>query len=97
MRIVIFAAVCALPLAGCNQQQTAQLQQAASAAIGEAHQGLDAASAPLGQWKQQASAALGAAKQAVDSAAALNPEWKQQLDQLKQQASAAKGALKPSP
>lgn len=86
MRIVIFAAVCALPLAGCNQQQTAQLQQAASAAIGEAHQGLDAASA-----------ALGAAKQAVDSAAALNPEWKQQLDQLKQQASAAKGALKPSP
>ena len=94
MRIVMLATGSALLLAGCNQQQTTQLQQAASAAIGSVHQSVDGASAPLGQLKDQASAAIGAAKLAA-SAATQNPEVKQQMDKLKEQASALKGAILP--
>ncbi|UTH75914.1 hypothetical protein [Chromobacterium sp. IIBBL 290-4] len=83
-RILLLAAL--LPLAACTDQQTASLQQAASAAIGSAHQGIEQASAPLGKLKQQASAALGVAT-------VLNPELKQQVQQLKEQASALKGAV----
>ncbi|WP_199155170.1 hypothetical protein [Chromobacterium sp. ASV23] len=96
MRTVIIAACSALILAGCNQQQTSQLQQAASAAIGSVHQSVDGASAPLGQLQQQASAALGVAKQVGAAATVLNPELKQQVDKLKEQASALKGAIKPA-
>ncbi|WP_233201075.1 hypothetical protein [Chromobacterium alticapitis] len=96
MRTAMIAATSALLLAGCNQQQTAQLQEAASAAIGSVHQSVDGASAPLGQLHQQASAAMGAARQAVDAASALNPELKQQVDKLKEQASAVKDALQPA-
>ncbi|BEV72298.1 hypothetical protein THUN1379_17800 [Paludibacterium sp. THUN1379] len=75
-----------LPLAACSEQQATSLQQAASAAIGSAHQRIEQASAPLGQLKQQASAVLGVAT-------ALNPELQQQVKQLKEQASALKGVL----
>lgn len=85
----------ALGLAACGDKQTAQLQQSASAAIGEVRSTVEEASAPVGQLKQEASAALGAAVSKVGSAAAaLKPELQQQMDKLKQQASAVKEAVK---
>ncbi|OHX12210.1 lipoprotein [Chromobacterium sphagni] len=97
MRTPIFLLSATLALAGCNPQQTTQLQQAASAAIGSVHQGVDTASAPLGQLKEQASAALGVAKQMGAAATLLNPELKEQVDKLKRQASDIKGAIQPKP
>ncbi|KUM03097.1 hypothetical protein KIF53_00100 [Chromobacterium subtsugae] len=97
MRTPILLMSAALALAGCDQRQTAQLQQAASAAIGNVHQGVDAASAPLGQLKEQASAALGAAKQVGAAATLLNPELKEQVEKLKRQASDIQGAIQPKP
>ena len=82
-----------LLLAACSEQQTNQLQQAASAAIGTVHQQVKDASEPLGELKKQASSALGTAQKLGEAAAVLNPEIKEQVDQLKDQASAVKGVL----
>ncbi|AUH53100.1 hypothetical protein CXB49_21045 [Chromobacterium sp. ATCC 53434] len=94
MRTILIPLCASFAIAGCDQQQTTQLQQAASAAIGNVHKSVETASAPLGQLQQQASDALGAAKQ-IGSATLNNPEVKQQVDKLKEQASALKSAIKP--
>ena len=58
MNKLTIALLSAAALAGCTAEQTSQLQQQASAAIGGAHQVVQDSSAPLGELKQQASAAL---------------------------------------
>ncbi|OWY38092.1 hypothetical protein CEK28_14300 [Xenophilus sp. AP218F] len=80
-------------LAACSQEQAAQLQNTASAAIGAAHNTVKDASAPLADLKKQASAAVGIASKVGEAAAVFNPELKEQVDQLKEQASAAKGVI----
>lgn len=82
-----------LGLAACSDEQTAKLQQSASAAIGAVHATVEEASAPVGQLKQQASAVLGVAAKVGQAAAVLDPELKEQVDELKQQAAAAKEAV----
>lgn len=80
--------VVAVPLLGaCSDEQTASLQNQASAAIGSVHQVVRDSSAPLVQLKQQASAAIGSVHQVVRDSSA-------PLAQIQQQASAAIGAAK---
>ncbi|MFC3531431.1 hypothetical protein ACFOLG_04470 [Vogesella facilis] len=95
-----------LLLSACSAEQTAQLQQQASAAIGGVHQAVQDSSAPLAELKQQASAAIGSterlkqqasaaigvAKRVGAAAAMLDPELGQQIDEAKQQLDAAKQA-----
>ncbi|MCL6262417.1 hypothetical protein [Craterilacuibacter sp. RT1T] len=85
MRRLLIPALLILPLlSACSGEQTTQLQQAASSAIG-ALDGNDKQS--LEQLKNQASAAIGDAKQQLKDSSA-------PLGQLKQQASAAIGVAK---
>jgi len=106
MNKLTIALLSAAALAGCTAEQTSQLQQQASAAIGGAHKVVQDSSAPLGELKQQASAALadtaklkeqasaalGVAKRVGAAAAILNPELGQQIDEAKQQVDAVKQA-----
>lgn len=101
------APLCAVvvALSACSPEQTAQLQQQASAAIGSVHQVVQDSSAPLAELKQQASAAIGStdklkqqasaaigvAKRVGAAAAILNPELGQQIDEAKQAAGALTG------
>lgn len=91
---LLLVIVLSLGLAACSDEQTAKLQQSASAAIGAVHTTVEEASAPVGQLKQQASAALGVAAKVGQAAAILDPELKEQMDELKQQASSVKEAVK---
>lgn len=105
MRAVIVVLLASLGLAACSEQQTAKLQQDASAAIGGVHRVVADSSAPLGELRQKAgqlaqdaSAALGVATRVGKAAAALDPELGQQLDEARQQVDAVKeaaSALKP--
>ncbi|MEQ6289958.1 hypothetical protein ACFPAG_04945 [Vogesella sp. GCM10023246] len=93
-------------LSACSPEQTAQLQQQASAAIGSVHQVVQDSSAPLAELKQQASAAIGStdklkhqasaaigvAKRVGAAEAILDPELGQQIDAAKQQVDAVKQA-----
>lgn len=60
-------------LGACSQQQSEQAQQAASAAIGIAHQRLQDSSVPLARLRQQASQAAAAAKQQAQTLVTDNP------------------------
>lgn len=109
MRAVMVGLLASVGLAACSEQQTAKLQQDASAAIGGVHRVVADSSAPLGTLKQQASAAagkltqdasaaLGVASRLGKAAAALDPELGQELDEARQQLDAVKeaaAALKP--
>lgn len=99
MRAVIVVLLASLGLAACSEQQTAKLQQDASAAIGGVHRVVADSSAPLGALRQQAgqlaqdaSAALGVATRVGKAAAALDPELGQELDEARQQVDAVKEA-----
>lgn len=92
-------------LTACSEEQTARLQQQASAAIGGVHQVVQDSSAPLaelkqqasavlgdgGKLKQQASAAIGVAKRVGEAAAVFDPELGEQIDQAKQAADILQG------
>jgi hypothetical protein len=91
--LVLLASVTALT--ACGKQDTAQMQQAASSAIGQTHEALQAAaSAPLNDLKQQASAAASQAKQKLDALAASNPAVGGAVDSLKGIAKATEKASK---
>jgi len=85
MRKALFSALICLPfLAACSGEDTAKLQQAASAAIGVANSD---SSASLSDLKAQASAAIGELKAQVKDGSA-------PVAELKSQASAAFGVAK---
>lgn len=60
-------------LSACSQQQSEQVQQVASAAIGAAHQGLQASSAPLAKLRLQASNVATEARQQFETLATSSP------------------------
>lgn len=78
-------------LTACSQQQSEQVQQAASAAIGAAHNSLQASSAPLAALRQQASNVTAEAKQHAATLLTENPALGNAVAILKQASGKADG------
>ena len=99
MRAAMVVLLASLGLAACSEQQTAKLQQDASAAIGGVSAVVGDSSAPLDALKEKAgaiaadaSSAVGLASRVGEAAAILNPELGEQINEAKQQIDTVKQA-----